>query len=149
MRTQNAHEVRRQSAKEFPWLPDSLIDALEEIAQGRTVVPSLELDRQLHALCLNTRVFNRLNAIMFDKVGHGFMHRPCCGATPDEGIALQVKPLTAQENADYSEFFKQLLAIMHRLEDDVSPVNVREMPVGVYSDAEYQSSRMAGSVILS
>ncbi len=133
---------------ELPWIPPSLMSAIQDVADGKVVVPDLELDRQIHALCLLSRVYNRVNSIMFEHVGHGIEHRPACVTVPGEIGAIQVKPLSDTEVREYGEMFQPLIAEMGRLEGEGSMVNVRNIVPGVYTLKEYQSRLQEGSVVL-
>lgn len=146
--TAAATRAKIQMNHEFPWLPKSLIGSLGQIANNNVVIPDLELDRQIHSACLISRVYNRLNSIMFENVGHCFKHRPCCGGYPDELTMIKSAPLSDEESAESEIFFFQLMERMPSLEGDGSPVNTREMAPGVYTRDQYTSQRNPGSVVL-
>lgn len=143
-----AAQVGAKMRKEFPWLPGTLIDSLQHIAEGKVVIPNLTLDREIHSMCLITRVQNRLNSIMCEGVGHGFEHRPYCGTHVDNKIMIRSPALSAEEDAECKSMFGPLVKEMGRLEGPSSPVNKREMEPGVYTQEYYERHARSGSVTL-
>lgn len=140
--------ARNQMHQEFPWLPDSLLELFEHIGNQKFVVPNLELDRQIHAVCLISRVNNRINSIMFEHVGHCFSHRPACVIEPDLVTSIQSAMLSQEEIAETAQLFSPLLESMTNMEGEGSLVNRRELMPGVYTEEEYFLRKQSDSVVL-
>ena len=106
-----------QIENEFPWLDRPLKTALDQLAQGREIVPDDDLDAMMHALCLSSRLFYRVSSLMYEATGNVVLHRPYCshGDDPDQDGGTKKRTivyspeLTSDENIEFESYYKTLV----------------------------------------